>query len=367
MGVAKAPASNYPGGSKSRVTKAGAGVREGTVTFEDLAVINIWRAAHKPVLNTFQSILRNRTRHTDVIVAQRHKRKRTIFGKLHRYPGMELARMDDVAGCRLIFPDIAQLYDFRERLHRATFKHKRKNVVDKYDYIMHPKNTGYRGIHDVYEYDVQSESGKGSKGLLIELQYRTTAQHAWATAVEVIGFITSSQPKFREGDKRYETAMLYASEIIARAHEGRMSFLPDMSNDDLLHSFVELDHELGVMNLLRNLNTVDAEVNAKRNVILIFSDTDELETRSYSSATEALRVLFELEQENPGKDIVLVRADTSDDVRTAFRNYFSDAREFISLIEDGCHKLAGPRVWELTDGEEIASTDQEGETVDQRE
>lgn len=347
--VAKAPASTYPGGSKTRVTKAGAAVRAHTETLDDLVVINVWRAAHKPVLNTFQAILRNRTKGTDVVVAQRHKRKRTIFGKLLRFPGMELARMDDVAGCRLIFPNIAELYEFRERLHKAKFNHRRKNEVDKYDYIKSPKNTGYRGIHDVYEYDVQSESGAGSKGLLIELQYRTSVQHAWATAVEVIGFITASQPKFQEGDQRYETAMLFASEIIARAHEDRRGFLPEMDDDEVLQSFVKLDHELGLLNLLRSLNAADAEVSANRNVILIFSENEELETRSFASATEALRVLFELEQSNPGKDIVLVRGDTTDDVRVAFRNYFSDAREFIHLIESGCETLAGHRVLDLTE------------------
>jgi len=257
--------------------------------------------------------------------------------------------MDDVAGCRLIFPSISELYEFRDRLHKAKFNHKRKNDVDKYDYIKRPKNTGYRGIHDVYEYDVQSASGAGSKGLLIELQYRTSVQHAWATAVEVIGFITASQPKFQEGDQRYETAMLFASEIIARAHEDMRGFLPEMDDEDVLQAFVNLDHELGLMNLLRSLNAADAEVSANRNVILIFSDTEELETRSFASATEALRVLFELEQANPGKDIVLVRGDTTDDVRIAFRNYFSDAREFIHLIERGCETLAGSRIMHIDD------------------
>jgi ppGpp synthetase/RelA/SpoT-type nucleotidyltranferase len=339
----KAADVTYPGGSKTRVSKAGAAVRNGAETPEDLEVINTWRAAHKPVLNTFQAILRNRTRGSKTVVAQRHKRKKTIFGKLRRFPNMELSRMDDVAGCRLIFPDVKSLYEFRDRLHKANFKHRRRNDVDKYDYIKHPKDTGYRGIHDVYEYDVNSENGKASKGLLIELQYRTAFQHAWSTAVEVIGFITSSQPKFREGDKRYATAMVYASEIIARAHEGLTSFLSEMQDDEVLQAFATLDQELGLLSLLRSLNAADSLVNADRNVILIFSE-DDLETRSFTSATEAIQALFELERENPGKDIVLVRADTSDDVRNAFRNYFSDAREFIDLIESGCQILVGRRV-----------------------
>jgi putative GTP pyrophosphokinase len=336
--MTKAGIAAYPGGSKSRVSKAGAAVRDRVETPEDLEVINAWRAAHKPVLNTFQAILRNRTRGTGTVVAQRHKRKQTIFDKLRRFPNMELHRMDDVAGCRLIFADVASLQKFREALHEARFRYKRRNDVDKYDYIKQPKPTGYRGIHEVFEYDVNSDVGQAAKGLLIEIQYRTAAQHAWATAVEVIGFITSSQPKFQQGDKRYETAMLYASEIIARAHEGLTSFLAQELDADLLRRFAELEHELGLLALLRGLNAVDSVVSANRNVILIFGE--KLEVRSFANATEAIQALFELEMANPGKDIVLVRADTSEDVRNAFRNYFSDAREFIDLIETGRAVLA---------------------------
>ena len=81
-------------------------------TEEDLNVIEIWRAAHRPVLNTFNAILRNRTRKTNIVVAQRHKRKSTIMGKLDRLPNMNLSRMDDVAGFRLIFHNIKDLYKF---------------------------------------------------------------------------------------------------------------------------------------------------------------------------------------------------------------------------------------------------------------
>jgi len=331
----------YPGGSKSRVTRAGNSVRNGTATLEDLVVIDVWRAAHRAVLNTFQAILRIRASSQSVVVAQRHKRKRTIFDKLRRYPRMELARMDDIAGCRLIFRTIKELYSFRAKVHAARFKHKRRNEVDKYDYIKLPKSTGYRGVHDVYEYDVNSTHGKDYKGLFVELQYRTLVQHAWATAVEVIGFITESQPKFQEGDDRYERMMALASEILARAFEDSTSCLPGLSNAELLQQFLALDHDIGLLKLLRGLNAADAEVSAKRNVILMFSESDKLEIRSYREATEALRALFDLEKGNPGRDIVLVRAGTSEEVRTAFRNYFSDAREFIRMIDEGCSKLSG--------------------------
>lgn len=333
----------YPGGSRERVNRAGNNVREGKPTEADLAVIDLWRAAHRPVLNTFQAILRTRTRGTDIVVAQRHKRRNTIFGKLARFPRMQLSRMDDVAGCRLIFQDIKSLYSFRDNLHSANFNHRLRNDKDRYDYVKRPKNTGYRGVHDIYEYDVRSKEGEKYKGLLIELQYRTLYQHAWATAVEVVGFITESQPKFEQGDMRYQTILSLSSEIIARTFEQSTAFHPTLSGQDIVVGFLELDQELHFMRMLRGLNAADSHISGGKNVILSFVDPDKLDIRTYRDATDALRALFELERANPGKDIVLVRADTTEEMRISFRNYFSDARDFINLIDTGCAKLAGKK------------------------
>lgn len=340
----------YPGGSKVRVNRAGVSIRKRDASEHDYEIVDIWRAAHRPVLNTFQSILRNRTKGTQIVVAQRHKRRSTIFGKLDRFESMQLARMDDVAGCRLIFPTLDELYKFRKTLHGAHFSHLLKNDPDKYDYIKKPKNTGYRGVHDVYAYDVNSEHGKPYKGLLIELQFRTFYQHAWATAVEVVGFITESQPKFQQGDKRYEHALALASEIIARTCENSTSCHHNLTDAELVTQFLSAEGDIGLMRMLRALNSANSEVTDKKNIILIFTDAgtakpQDLETISFRDATDALRALFQLEKDNPQKDIVLVRANTSEDVRVAFRNYFSDAREFISLIDNGCQILAKDKVF----------------------
>lgn len=334
----------YPGGSKSRVTKAGAAVRNGTETDEDLACIDLWRAAHAPVINTFQALLRGRAKRSGVIVGQRHKRKLTIFGKLRRLPKMELARMDDIAGCRLIFENAEALYSFRTKLHAAKFNHKMRNIPDKYDYIKAPKRSGYRGIHDIYEYNVNSQHGSKLKGLFIELQYRTEVQHAWATTVEIIGLITSSQPKFQEGDTRFEAIMSYASEILARAWESSKSCHPDLDNKDLVTKFLDLDSELGLLPLLRALNSTEKGIGTQRNFILLLKEGKALEVKAFRYTEDALKALFKLESENPGIDVVLVKGDSTEDVRVAFKNYFSDAREFIRLIEQGCEKLSGRKV-----------------------
>ncbi|MEO6697059.1 MAG: hypothetical protein ABIN45_03550 [Gammaproteobacteria bacterium] len=143
---------------------------------------------------------------------------------------------------------------------------------------------------------------------------------------------------------RYETAMALASEILARTSEDLTGPFPGIENAELVNRFLQIDKELGLMNLLRGLNAADSKVTANRNVILVFSGSGDLEVKTFRDATEALRALFDMEQKNPGYDIVLVRADSGEDVRIAFKNYFSDARDFIKLIEDGCQKLSGKKV-----------------------
>lgn len=334
----------YPGGSKSRVNKAGAAVRLGSASGEDLACIDIWRAAHQPVINTFQAMLRSRAKAASAVVGQRHKRKITIFDKLHRLPKMELARMDDIAGCRLIFIKTEDLCKFRESLHFAKFNHRLRNEKNKYDYIRSPKNTGYRGIHDIYEYKVLSDKTSKSNGLYVELQYRTSVQHAWATTNEIIGFVTESQPKFQKGDTRYQSIMRLTNEILARSFENSRSCLPDLADKEVVQQFLDLDSDLGFMNLLGSLNSASSGKTKATNIILMMKDGKPLEVKSFRYAPEALRNLFRLEAENPGIDVVLVRGNTSEDVRIAFKNYFNDATEFIRLVEDGCERLSGKSV-----------------------
>lgn len=325
----------FPGGSKTRVNLAGERVASGKPTLDDFLVIDNWRAAHKAVINNFQSILRGRTRGTNIIVAQRHKRKNTIFDKLKRYPKMKLSRMDDIAGCRLIFTDINELNIFRNEFLNANFDHVLKTSCDKYNYIKNPKETGYRGIHDVYEYKVGSENSKFLNGLLIEVQYRTKIQHVWATTVEVIGNITSSQPKFQKGDESLVKVMALASEILARTFEKTVGHFSDFSNKDVVDKFLKLNEETNIMAILKSVHKANAFADDKENVILTIVQNGGLEIFSFENDDEALERLFEIEKLMPENDTVLIKASSNRETKLAYRNYFSDVNEFIDNIENG--------------------------------
>jgi putative GTP pyrophosphokinase len=202
--MTKAAQSESPWGSKGLLNRAGDKIRRGEdLSKEEQTSFEEWRAAHSYVLNTFKPLLWRRVLGKKIVVAQRLKRRTAIIDKLSREPKMELARMDDIAGSRLIFDSIPSLQSFRAKFHTSGFKHKlRHENVNKYNYIERPKLSGYRGVHEIYVYNVNSEQGKSFNGLYVEMQYRTLCQHAWATAVEVVSRVTENQPKFDKGDDR---------------------------------------------------------------------------------------------------------------------------------------------------------------------
>jgi putative GTP pyrophosphokinase len=134
--------------------------------------------------------------------------------------------------------------------------------------------------------------------------------------------------------------MALASEILTRAHESKYGPFPELDDRTLVKKFLAADKELGLLKKLKGLNAADQVVSTQKNAILIFDQAGRLEVRAFRDATDALRELFELERQRPERDMVLVRADTSQEVRLAFKNYFSDASDFIRLVEKGCEKLS---------------------------
>jgi putative GTP pyrophosphokinase len=339
MGADAHPARPPPWGSKERINRAGKAIREGTISSEDAGYVDAWRASHRHVLNTLQAILRNRTRGKDIVVAQRLKRRITIVDKLNREPRMQLARMDDVAGCRMIFADLPSLAEFRTEFHKARFQHRRRNELDKYDYIKRPKSLGYRGIHDVYEYNTKSIKGAPYKGLLLELQYRTRCQHAWATSVELLTHITGHEPKFNRGDIKYIEFFRLASEAIARTREDLKSCYSELSNTELANRLEDIEADIHVMVMLRRMRPSQETARDASVLILQIAEDGDLRIHEFSGQSDATAMYFKLEKEHPKDDIVLVNADTFESIRMAYRNYFSDVDEFVRFIDDGCREL----------------------------
>jgi putative GTP pyrophosphokinase len=321
--------------SRSRVDRAGKSIREGTFSSEDAIVVENWRTAHGYILNTFQANLRNRARSRNIIIGQRLKRRPTIFDKLRREPNMQLTTMHDIAGCRLIFAGQQELTEFRNNFHTTRALHERQVNEDQYNYILTPKDSGYRGIHDVYKYKSLNILGRNWNKLKIEIQYRTVVQHAWATAVETADLLTSARIKFSDADDDYKEFFRICSELFARTFEGKNSVYPSENSKILASKLQEIDGRIQLRQTLRNASYFGSFVKFKQNSILIFYLDDlKLTVNSYDSLREATVEYSRYENELQGKaDIVLVRGDNYDSIRNAFRNYFSDAKEFLRYVD----------------------------------
>ena len=168
--------------SKGAVNRAGNVLRDWHSSGADLAnyeledhdnafaTLSAWRAAHSYPLTKVTNGLRVMADcpSSGAKVAQRLKRAPQIVNKLLRQPRMQLARMEDIGGCRAVLTSPEHVRDVAERMRIRWPIHRER------DYAAEPKASGYRAMHFVTERD----------GKRIEVQLRTIGQQAWADAVE---------------------------------------------------------------------------------------------------------------------------------------------------------------------------------------
>lgn len=339
--------------SKSAVRRAGQAISSGIAKETDFDLVDQWRASHGYVINTFQAWLKGHInkQNCHIEFAQRLKRRNTVIDKLKRKNAAgeplisDVASMHDFAGCRMIFNDIQELQEFRKYLHSSqvmrNVEHQLRHEPDKYDYINHPKFTGYRGIHDVYRHYPRGSNRRQKKkpwdGLLVELQYRTRAQHAWATAVEISDILDGERTKFELDTTERGRFFAIASEIIARRHEGITKALLDMPTNELQKELQALENKLGILRRLELLKQFEDEENLqKHNVLNIYRTNDgslELEVIPFATATPAIEKASELEASEESVNAVYVHSDNPKALRSAYRNYFYDPIDFVKIIQ----------------------------------
>lgn len=248
--------------------------------------------------------------------------------------------MNDIAGLRLIFRSEAELLQFREKMDTSRAKHRRTHDQDRFNYILAPKSTGYRGIHDVFERHVKSAPGASAwDGLKFEVQLRTAVQHAWATAVEVYDSIKRHRFKFQRSENAAYEQFLLISELFARLHEGRNSCRPAYSDMQLIEQIDVLEQDSGMIAMFHSLSAAQHHQELRQNSILQRTRENKLLISTYRSFSEAALAVAEIEKREETLDAVLVAAKTPQHIRDAFRNYFDDTSDFIELLEEARRRV----------------------------
>ena len=138
-------------------------------------------------------------------VTQRLKKANTILDKLTRESGLDLSRMQDIGGCRVVVASLSDLRRLESRL-KVVFG---QVIHHSKDYIEEPRESGYRAVHIIVERD----------GRLIEVQLRTQLMHRWAETVEAFSALTASNFK-RDGDHLVQEFMKVTSALYAFREAG---------------------------------------------------------------------------------------------------------------------------------------------------
>lgn len=213
------PRWKIPEYTKRQINEAGNIVRAETSTSiqreQALKIIDNWRSAHAYPLHVFYINLRRKTsEREDVLVAERLKRLESIVSKLQREDSMQLYRMQDLGGCRMVVPTIEEVYSYSSRFQKSKIRHEWKKTND---YIRRPKESGYRSLHVIYKFktDTHEKDIYNRYPMLIEIQFRTHLQHIWATALETIGLFTNQALKAGEGSEDILRFFVVVSSLFA--------------------------------------------------------------------------------------------------------------------------------------------------------
>jgi|GEM_PF-6347780 len=147
------------------------------------ALLATWRKMHIPLLDLFEEHFEkikkrtlNKKKNRVYYTAQRLKRRESIIKKLRRESTTQLTTIQDIAGFRIICPNLKELNHLKEILEA---KKEVNGLILKrtVDYIYDKqKPSGYKSIHLIYSHELAN----GTE-LLLEVQIRTELQHIWAT------------------------------------------------------------------------------------------------------------------------------------------------------------------------------------------
>ncbi|MBI4114823.1 MAG: RelA/SpoT domain-containing protein, partial [Candidatus Niyogibacteria bacterium] len=329
--------------SKKEINKAGkilVAAKDINPSYGDAVdILSNWRSSHSFPLHTFAIRLSRLSKHIDpnALVVRRLKRIPSILKKLNRDQThtMKMSQMQDVGGCRSVLQNVDDVNQLVDKYKKSRgIKHKLAWIKN---YIQIPKPDGYRSVHIIYKY--YSDKNKDYDGLLIEIQVRTKLQHYWATAVETVDHFTRQAIKSNEGQKDWKDFFRLVSSAFAVME--KTPIVPETPTDkqELLVNMQALARKLKVVKKMNEWTKIhkviedfEKEKGTKYDFYLLNLNlaTKELGITAYKkSQAEVANSEYSKHEErmiknNEDRDIVLVSAATTRELRKAYPNYFLD-------------------------------------------
>ena len=330
-----------PAHSLNQVDKAGKAILLPSEAAAGIQVLNSWRVAHRYPLNALHMTLRNRSKRIDgnAVTAQQLKRLESVVRKLHRQPTLQMSQMQDIGGCRAVLSTMNRVNMLRFMYETHPLRHK---LARTRDYISDPKDDGYRSVHLIYRFVGNATSSPWNK-LWIEIQLRTSLQHAWATAVETVDAFTSENLKFGAGSDDWKRFFQLIGALHARTE--KTAPIPNVPTayDALAKEAKLLERKLGVIHRLEQYAHITQQITRKKRgvnfdwyVMQILPDSGRVIVRgfplqAFDQAQQSL-ILLESKFKGTRNQAVLVATASLNELRRAYPNYFADTKFFIEVL-----------------------------------
>jgi hypothetical protein len=326
--------------SRKKIAKAGDNLLlkdelNESIIEESYDILSNWRSSHIYPMQKIQKILTKQAPKIDknAIVVQRLKRTASILNKLDRYEEMKLHRMQDIGGCRVILAKVENVIQLKSALEKNRAKHE---IIKINDYISEPKDSGYRGIHIIFRY-VGTTNFDYDKHL-VEVQLRTKLQHAWATAVEIMGSVLNQSLKTSQGSPDYLDTFKDISKILS-FYEGIIpaGYTKENVEENLFkiimknNLITELSHRLASF----SIGTKYISHGKSNGYYLVELDMDEGKVKTMHFNINEMDIATEkyLEKEKEKKNnVVLVSATSLNNLKKAYPNYFADSTLFVKTM-----------------------------------
>ena len=181
-------------------------------------------------------------------VTGRVKSVSSILEKMQRknipFERME-EEVEDIAGVRIICQFVEDIEKVNALLsHRQDMK-----VIERKDYLANQKKSGYRSLHLIVKYAV--ETIHGSRDILAEIQIRTMAMNFWATTEH------SLQYKYRGNlPERVAARLTNAADAIFMLDNEMSSVRSEIMNAQI-DSQMELQLVKDILNCIENIYRLD--------------------------------------------------------------------------------------------------------------
>ncbi|OCK51348.1 (p)ppGpp synthetase [Chryseobacterium sp. CBo1] len=307
-----------------------------------LEILGNFRSCHAYPINTFQSTLRQKLNRTgvDYLVSQRLKRTPSMLLKLERFPNMRLSQMQDIGGLRAILPSMTEVNQIVDLYKNMQFQHYVKNEKD---YILNPKDSGYRCYHIVYKY--KNLLNKNYDGLMIELQIRTRLQHAWATAVETMGTFIDHSLKSSQGPQDYlDFFALVGNAFAYIENTSTLSRFDNFSKNEIFNKVKVEANRLQIVTQLEGFSQVISNIETDKkqgslHLVVLDISNKEVRIRTFpkisieQASAEYLKEEALIADGNK-RQVVLVSSNSLDSLRKAYPSYFLDTQEFIETLKE---------------------------------